>query len=303
MLYQLNMNNYIIGIDGGGTKTLGVLWDSKGNEVKRIIKGFSNFNVDLARAKINLEETIEGLISGNYQVNNIIIGVSGYSGLDEPVLYENYLKEKYQANVIIRDDGFLALNAIYNPDYLPVILVISGTGSIIYGMNNNSYFRYGGYGHLLGDEGSAYYLAVESLKKIIYELDNDLALSEFSTCFMKEANFNSLSDIIKIVYHNEKSKIANYAKITYNLAKTNDDAKLLVEKTAYDLYLQIKALLRKMKVKTNCLIALKGGLLDNSIILKETLIKMLEDDEQTFILDLDNYETVNGALRIVEGDL
>lgn len=294
------MNSYVIGIDGGGTKTLGVLWDNKGREIKRTIKGYSNFNVNLGVAKANLEKTIDELSKDVKNITDIIIGVSGYSGLIEPLEYEKYLKNKYQSNVTIRDDGFLALNAINNPQNLPVVLVISGTGSIIYGLNNDKYFRYGGHGHLLGDEGSAYFLAIESFKKVIYELDNNIDLSEFSLLFSKEASFKTLDEIKQIIYHNDKSKIASFARITYKLAKTNNDAKKLVEKTAADLYIQIKALLKKMNVKTNCLISLKGGLLDNSIILKESLINKLKRDNYNFIIDQENYETIYGALKIAE---
>ena len=41
------MSKYIIGIDGGGTKTIGVLFDENGNEITRYRGGFANFNIDL----------------------------------------------------------------------------------------------------------------------------------------------------------------------------------------------------------------------------------------------------------------
>ena len=57
------MYDYIIGIDGGGTKTLGVVYDYEGNELKRIQVGFSNF-INVEKSKKTIMELIMKLVSG-----------------------------------------------------------------------------------------------------------------------------------------------------------------------------------------------------------------------------------------------
>lgn len=294
------MNDYIIGIDGGGTKTLGVLWDSRGKELKRVIKGFSNFNVDLEIAKSNLEETISSLLDDSYKVSNIIIGVSGYSGLKLPLEYEDKLKKQFKTNIILKDDGFLALNSVNNENKLPVVLVISGTGSIVYGLKEHNYYRFGGHGQLLGDEGSGYHLVIDSLKSIIEEFDKDLNLSVFSKHFLKEANFRDVNEIKQFVYHTDKSKIASLARHTYNFANENELAKKLVVKTANDLVEQTLNIIKKMNIKDKFILALRGGLFENSLILKNEFISKLENNKLMFEIDNNIYEPVMGALNIAK---
>ena len=55
------MNKYIIGVDGGGTKTIAVLYDNHGQELKRVTGDFSNFNIDIVKAKKHLEILLDEL--------------------------------------------------------------------------------------------------------------------------------------------------------------------------------------------------------------------------------------------------
>ena len=56
------MDKFIIGIDGGGTKTLAALYDLAGNELARTLGGFSNFSIDDQTALKNIEHTIVQLV-------------------------------------------------------------------------------------------------------------------------------------------------------------------------------------------------------------------------------------------------
>lgn len=301
MLYQLVMSKYIIGIDGGGTKTLGVLWDEKGNEIKRIQKGFCNFNVDLKKSKENLESTIEGLINIKNETPTIVIGVSGFSGLKNPSDYENELKIKYNTNVVLRDDGYLALNSVNNKNNLSVVLVISGTGSIVYGLKDDKYYRYGGHGHLLGDEGSSYNVAINAFKYVTNDFDNN-TLSDFSKKFMKKTNIEKTEDIKQLVYHNSKNLIASHSKIVDELARENDSVAIsIITKAANDLANQIIKILNKMNENGKFILALRGGMLTNSDLFKESLLNYLKDNNKEFIIDTKNNEPVYGALNVMEG--
>jgi N-acetylglucosamine kinase-like BadF-type ATPase len=64
-------NSYIIGIDGGGTKTLGTLFDLHGNVIKSVIKGPSNISVTEQDAIKTIYEVIDDLIYGMQIPNNL----------------------------------------------------------------------------------------------------------------------------------------------------------------------------------------------------------------------------------------
>lgn len=294
-------NKYIIGIDGGGTKTLGVLWNSSNKELKRVENGFANFNVDYETSKRNIEKTIEDLLI-DHSNTKIIIGVSGYSGLVNPEQYELELSKKYNSEVLLKDDGYLALNSVDNENNLPVILVIGGTGSIVYGLKDNNTYRYGGHGHLLGDEGSGYNVVIESFKFIIKEHDDNKRTSKFTKEIMKSLNFKEINEIKQYVYKESKNNIARHTVIINKLVNDNNKTAIkLVTKEAKELANQVKALVKRMKVEDKFILALRGGFIENSELLKNGLINELENNRLTFIIDQNKKQPVLGALNITGG--
>lgn len=295
-------NKYTIGVDGGGTKTLGVLWDNNNNEIKRVTKGFANFNVDLEKSKQNIKDVINDLIKEAKDNPNIVIGVSGYTGLINPEDFEKELSELFKANVLLKDDGFLALNSVDNTNHLPVVLVISGTGSIVYALKNNKHFRFGGHGHLLGDEGSSYDVAARALRKLINEFDLGNELSEFSKLFVEKTNINSAVDIKQLVYHNTKNEVAKYSRIVDELSYNNDEAKDIIVNSAKDFSKQIISLTNKLEISDNYILALRGGMLENSKTFRKTLLDELSNNNQIFIVDDSNNEPVFGALQVMQGE-
>lgn len=291
-------NKYIIGIDGGGTKTLGVLWDASNKEIKRVENGFANFNVNYEVSKANIEKTIGDLLIENSNTN-IIIGVSGYSGLKDPNQYEKELSEKFNTKVTLKDDGYLALNSVDNENNLPVILVIGGTGSIVYGLKNNKTYRYGGHGHLLGDEGSGYNLVIEAFKFIIKENDDNKRQSNFTKEILNSLNFSTINEIKQYVYSESKNNIASHTRIINKLVKNNNKTAIkLVTKEAKKLSKQVKSIVKKMKINDMFILALRGGFIKNSHMFSKVLITELEKSKIDFKLDTSNNEPVLGALNV-----
>lgn len=291
-------NKYIIGIDGGGTKTLGVLWNSSNKELKRVENGFANFNVDYETSKRNIEKTIEDLLI-DHSNTKIIIGVSGYSGLVNPEQYELELSKKYNSEVLLKDDGYLALNSVDNENNLPVILVIGGTGSIVYGLKDNNTYRYGGHGHLLGDEGSGYNVVIESFKFIIKEHDDNKRTSKFTKEIMKSLNFKEINEIKQYVYKESKNNIARHTVIINKLVNDNNKTAIkLVTKEAKELANQVKALVKRMKVEDKFILALRGGFIENSYVFSNVLISELRKANINFSLDTNVNEPVMGALNV-----
>ena len=127
------MNKYIIGVDGGGTKTLGAVFTVDGEIIKRREYGFSNFRVDKVIAKQNLILTIDELIDG-IDVSQIELIQIGVSGVPEKSYKESLLEEleaRYQTKVFMVTDAEIALYSIRKDTDDCVIMVLGGTGSAI----------------------------------------------------------------------------------------------------------------------------------------------------------------------------
>src|SRR5699024_12661753 len=79
-------------------------------------------------------------------------------------------------------------------------LVISGTGSIVIGKFNESESRVGGYGNLLGDEGSGYDIAKELIKSDLNYFEKGEEFSDLEEKLMKKGNFSTIFVLVKYVY-------------------------------------------------------------------------------------------------------
>jgi len=291
------MNKYILGIDGGGTKTLGVVWDIEGNEIRRVEKGFANFNVDTIKSKENIENTINDLITNLEGQIDVYMGISGNSGLKNPDEYALELKKKFNLNkVLIESDGYLSLYSVENKNDLPVIMVIGGTGSIVYTLKDKEINRFGGYGHILGDQGSAYHLVIESFKFIIYEYEFKDESSDFSKEIMKMLNIKNPEELKGLVYNTSKDKIASYAKHLSILAsKNNETAIELLEKEGRLLAKQVINSYNKLFKDEQVIIAIRGGFISNAEVVNNAFIEELNKNNINYLLDNGKEEPIIGA--------
>ena len=292
------MNKYIIGLDGGGTKTLGVLYDMDGKELKRVEFGFSNFSIDEEIAKANVEKTIEELAKDLESDRELFVqmGIAGYSKIKKSNQFVKSLEKKFNATVDLDSDAIIALYSVKKDQDVNVILVIGGTGSVLMVSNGEEANMVGGFGHLLGDEGSAYHLAITALKKVIEEKESNQKLSNLSNLLLKEIEALDYLDIKNFVYNNNKSEIARLAKFIAQCALDQDlDAISLLKQEGRHLAKQTINAYHLTKPKEKLIIALRGGFLLNAPYVKETLIEELKISLKDFIIDIHPIEPVIGA--------
>lgn len=292
------MNKYIIGLDGGGTKTLGVLFDIEGKELKRVELGFSNFSIDEDIAKENVEKTLEELVKDLESDRELFIqmGIAGYSKIKKSNHFIKSLEKKLNATVDLDSDAIIALYSVKQNKDVNVIMVIGGTGSVLMVSDGDEANMVGGFGHLLGDEGSAYHLSITALKKIIEEKESNQKLSHLSNLLLKEIEALDYLDIKNFVYNNNKSNIAKLAKFIAQCALDNDlDAIALLKQEGRHLAKQTINAYNLSNRKEKVVIALRGGFLLNAPYVKETLIEELKISLKDFEIDIHPIEPVIGA--------
>lgn len=149
---------YLIGIDGGGTKTLGILASETGRIIAKVQSGPSNYHV------VGIEQTHAILIEiitrltphfGNTQLHSIPICI-GMAGLgreeDKKVIGQICDEVGINQNRILTHDAHIALVAGVGKN--AGVIVISGTGSIVYGIDERgNEVRSGGWATCLGMKG------------------------------------------------------------------------------------------------------------------------------------------------------
>lgn len=289
---------YIISIDGGGTKTLGVLFNEQGQELERVENGFSNFSVDVDISKSNILKTVEQLTRNISKEDIMIIqlGIAGYTNFAQKDIFIQLLEEKYECRVSMDTDAAIAYYSVKRDNKLDVIMVLGGTGSVVTYEQNNVIRFVGGFGHILGDQGSGYHLAITALKNVIKQEEAGKTISKLSKGILDEIHTNDYNEIKSFVYNNQKKQIAELSKFIAQKAMEDDKEaiKLFINEGVYLAEQAINAV-KLLASKDTVLIGLKGGFLQQAPYVKETFKQELKKSGINYKIDESNIEPVYGG--------
>lgn len=238
---RTNMEPYVIGMDGGGTKTAVALLGLSGTELARYTAGPMNYNgvsADTVREslrrvfrEIGREHPLTGCVSlcaasagaGNPQIRARLEQDIRGCGCASPLL-------------VTGDEQAALAGAIAEPRGM---ILIAGTGSICCGRNERGEFcRSGGYGHLIDDVGSGYAIGRDILSAAVRAADGRDGPTVLTDLLHTQAGLGGTDEIVRFVYgaHTAKSDIASLARLLPEACRLGDAAALrIVEKSARDL--------------------------------------------------------------------
>ncbi len=271
---------YIIGIDGGGTKTEAVAYSLEGAELGRGYSGFGNMLLGEEIALMNISQAVKECITNveKYSPSGECImlypGIAGIDSGNNRKRLEEILHNQFNVRVRAINDAEIALAAVLKGQ--DGMLTISGTGSISYGINNGIVARAGGWGHLLGDEGSGYYIAMQVFKNMTREHDMGLNIGRLSNAFMERLNITNVEEIKKIIYSSQKGDIAAFAPLVVREAEDEDDFAIQILKQAgLDLSDITLRVCRKLNINESVGVGIKGSILTQVKLVREEFEKQL----------------------------
>jgi N-acetylglucosamine kinase len=272
---------YVLGFDGGGTKTDCVLMDESGGILARSRSGASNptsFGVEASVAA--LSEAARGALgAAGKSEENVAYVVAGVSGAGEPSMrraLQTGLQPRFpRAPIIITSDLVLSLGATGE---IPSVVVIAGTGSAVLGRTAPlEVARAGGFGAVIGDPGSAY----------------DIGRKAVAMCFQKHLNsepfplgakilesfrgqFNALFDQVQAQPGAVFPKIF---PVVASAAESGDAAaRALLTGAAKDLQEQTREVVDKLGLReSNFFLAKTGGVFDGSAFLNEQFDSLIRE--------------------------
>lgn len=161
---------HVIGLDAGGTKTVGLLADESGTVLRDARAGAANL---VMQGELGVEKVIYQVIEALDPPEHVDAICLGIAGADRPKALELIAgvlhRLGFRHHVRVTSDALIAL-AAGAADAVGIVLV-AGTGSVAYGRDGERTARAGGWGYLLGDEASAYWLGLAAVRQGIRGLD------------------------------------------------------------------------------------------------------------------------------------
>ncbi|MFM7405190.1 MAG: N-acetylglucosamine kinase [Cuspidothrix sp.] len=211
--------NCILGIDGGGSKTICIMMDDEGKILGRGEAGASNYqSIGIEAAKKQIEFAIyQARITALNSKNNInIIAIClGLAGVSRPEDIEviKWIVNELQniqnipaitwtlkpSDIVICHDALIALMGGVG-DAVGIV-VAAGTGSIIFGRNHEGTTkRVGGWGYILGDEGGGYKIAVAGMQAALKAYDGRGEKTILLENFQRHLQTENIEKLIEIIY-------------------------------------------------------------------------------------------------------
>ena len=245
---------YLIGIDGGGTKTKLKIADESGNVLYENAGSAANINsIGVNGVRNNLYNLIsESIKKSSISLDNCSGICIGTAGVDRPYdkkIIENMISSfGFSGKIIVTNDAEIALyGGLLRYDG---IIIISGTGSICYGRNNSGEtYRSGGWGHIIGDEGSGYDIGVKALKAAVRSYDGRDEKTILLDLILDTLKIDTIDDLIKFIYRSGKGKkeISELAKVV-NCAYLSGDktSERILNESAYELFLCAGTVIKKL---------------------------------------------------------
>ncbi|WP_160691343.1 BadF/BadG/BcrA/BcrD ATPase family protein [Clostridium sp. C2-6-12] len=269
---------YVIGLDGGGTKTEASAYDSTGKVIETSTKGFANLLNNEEIALNNIVSSIKEITDkfGTEELNGVYLGIAGSEVGENSKIISAAIKRELKIDCVVMNDAEIALKAMLKGK--DGILTIAGTGSVAFGIKDNVSARCGGWGNLLGDEGSGYKISIEAIKRMIYEEENSIEKSELTKKIMKYLEINYVDEVTKFVYSSTKDEIAALTPIVARLGEAGDKiaAEILINE-GRELARTVENVYKKLGFN-KCSIALVGGVIRKAKVLRNSFEDYLREN-------------------------
>ena len=272
---------YVLGIDAGGTKTVCQLADDRGEVIAEARRGGANLQ---ASGELEVEKVLHDVMNeaiGDREISPSVIclGIAGVDRPDDAKIVGGIMRRiGSKARVLVVNDALVALEA--GAPSQPGVVVIAGTGSIAYGRNDrNQAARAGGWGYVLGDEGSGYWMGRLAMRAIVREADGRGKRTKLTRRVLAHFGVDRPDDLLHTVYNEdfEPSVIAALATDVQQAHVEGDAAATaILVRGAEELVAAAASVVTQLGLKDDeFTIVLSGGMFKAAPWLREEVTRLL----------------------------
>ena len=271
------MLEWILGLDGGGTKTILALAQKNG-EVLGLFFGAGVNPFDQPQWRNELEMLLKKCPIKPSEIAFSSFGLPGYGesasiNAQQLEVVKNFAGKN---SIALNDVAVAFAGALAGK---PGVLILAGTGSMAWAGNGISVTRVGGFGDGFGDEGSGYWIGQQALRKLSWALDGRLEDTRYRDAMLEAIGASDAEGLIAWFYglEHQRSRVAALAQNVDQLAEADN-------LTAIDILLEAANLLaahgktawRKLELQSGASISYAGSVFKSRTI-RETVRHQLED--------------------------
>jgi glucosamine kinase len=295
---------YVLGVDGGATKTLAAVLDLQQRQLHLGHGASSNADAVGARAATEslLRATDEALDRAGIAPERLDGAVLAVAGTDTDAIAEHVRAARPPGWVVVNDVVGAWATAT---GARPGAAAISGTGSNVFGVGRvggeTRSWRAGGWGHILGDEGSGYWLATRSLRAALADRDRSGPRTALSEAAVEFFAVRSVEQLAALVYSKPltKGEIAAFAVETARVAHAGDAvARALYERAARELGAQVLAVIERTGLTGEFPVGLIGSAFKAGSVFVDPLAALLRHSAAGVRVEVVEMAPVGGCLLL-----
>jgi N-acetylglucosamine kinase-like BadF-type ATPase len=257
-----------LGVDGGQSHTEAVIADRRGNVLARGAGGASN-HAEIPGGRERLKSAIADSVGGALQ-NAGLAGIdetiftSAHFGMTGGAIYkEEIIRRIVRAEILtVGHDAPTALFGATAGE--SGIVVIAGTGSIVYGTDETgATAQAGGLGYLFSDEGSGFWLAAQMIRLAIKEQDGVIPAGGILPVVLEFFGRDAIRNVTDDFYNGKISRdqIAALARRAHEAAaEGNETIRKQIERGARALAESVGSVAARLNFAANFPVAGVGGM-------------------------------------------
>ncbi len=217
---------HVLGIDAGGTKTVGILADAHGRVIAEARGSGANLQAagELEVEKV-LHHVMEAVLSQTDALPAAIcLGIAGVDRPEDAEAVRGIMRRiGFKTPTLVVNDALVALVA--GAGEKPGVVLVAGTGSIAYGRDaGGRAARAGGWGYLLGDEGGGYWIGRSALSAVVRQYDGRGPATLLTDLILERLNLASPTALIREIYERDvqRQTITGLASLVQTAMERHD---------------------------------------------------------------------------------
>lgn len=297
-----------IGFDGGGTTTRAALIRHQNHSIEVLGRGqagsSNHYGVGLEGARKTCRNAMNAALQAASTPMTAIegfgFGLAGACSDAEKKLLRDALAPLCGSTpFVVEEDAVAAQSGAFAGGAGAIL--IAGTGANCFGINEaGERARADGWGPILGDRGGGYRIGESALRAVCSALDGAGASTSMVKPCLKKLGAATIDELVQIVYAKEftRDRVAALFPIVLQETENGDMiAQNLLRDAARELAATARPVMKKLNLHR---IALTGGVLDNSQIVRENFERALREEISNLEITVPRYDAAIGAALLLK---